>query len=184
MWHMCSGCTWRAQHSPNQTHAPATSNRTCLMRCEPTRGPPAEWGSSVATPPQARSLTTCTESLPSTRSLALARKQASKRPEGVMKKGKWHQWRWRRECRPSLSVISAAFMALGKSCLLANTSSTASRSSSCTARPDAMSERTSTRSLMLLVQAASVRQQCRQMASVAALALMLLKMSHQLRICG
>ena len=42
-----------------------------------------------------------------------------------------HQWRWRSECRPSLSVISAAFIALGKSCLLANTSSTASRSSSC-----------------------------------------------------
>lgn len=34
-------------------------------------------------------------------------------------------------CRLSLSVISAAFMALGRSCLLANTSSTASRSSSC-----------------------------------------------------
>ena len=42
-----------------------------------------------------------------------------------------NQWRWRRECRPSLSVISAAFMALGRSCLFANTSSTASRSSSC-----------------------------------------------------
>ena len=39
--------------------------------------------------------------------------------------------RWRSECRPSLSVISAAFMAFGKSCLLAKTSSTASRSSSC-----------------------------------------------------
>ena len=42
-----------------------------------------------------------------------------------------HQWRWRSECSPSLSVISAAFIALGRSCLLANTSSTASRSSSC-----------------------------------------------------
>ena len=26
-----------------------------------------------------------------------------------------YQFRWRRECRPSLSVISAAFMALGRS---------------------------------------------------------------------
>ena len=43
-----------------------------------------------------------------------------------------HQWRWRSEWRPSLSVISAAFIALGRSCLLAKTSSTASRSSSCT----------------------------------------------------
>ena len=41
-----------------------------------------------------------------------------------------YQWRWRRECRPSLSVISAAFIALGRSCLFANTSNTASRSSS------------------------------------------------------
>ena len=41
-----------------------------------------------------------------------------------------YQCRWRRECRPSLSVISAAFIALGRSCLFANTSSTASRSSS------------------------------------------------------
>lgn len=43
-----------------------------------------------------------------------------------------HQWRCRSECRPSLSVISAAFMAFGRSCLFAKTSSTASRSSSCT----------------------------------------------------
>ncbi len=51
-----------------------------------------------------------------------------------------HQWRWRSECSPSLSVISAAFIALGRSCLLANTSSTASRSSSCSSeeRPSAM----------------------------------------------
>ncbi len=42
-----------------------------------------------------------------------------------------YQWRWRREWRPSLSVISAAFMALGRSCLLAKTRRTASRSSSC-----------------------------------------------------
>jgi hypothetical protein len=42
-----------------------------------------------------------------------------------------YQWRWRNEWRPSLSVISAAFIALGRSCLLANTSRTASRSSSC-----------------------------------------------------
>ena len=41
-----------------------------------------------------------------------------------------YQWRWRRECRPSLSVISAAFIALGRSCLFANTSNTASLSSS------------------------------------------------------
>ena len=38
---------------------------------------------------------------------------------------------WRREWRPSLSVISAAFMAFGRSCLLANTRRTASRNSSC-----------------------------------------------------
>lgn len=43
----------------------------------------------------------------------------------------FYQWRWRREWRPSLSVISAAFIALGRSCLFANTSSTASLSSSC-----------------------------------------------------
>jgi hypothetical protein len=42
-----------------------------------------------------------------------------------------YQCRWRRECSPSLSVISAAFIAFGRSCLLAKTSSTASRSSSC-----------------------------------------------------
>ena len=35
-----------------------------------------------------------------------------------------------KECKPSLSVISAAFIALGRSCLLANTSKRASRSSS------------------------------------------------------
>ena len=44
-----------------------------------------------------------------------------------------HQWRWRSECNPSLSVISAAFIALGRSCLFAKTSRTASRSSSCKA---------------------------------------------------
>lgn len=37
---------------------------------------------------------------------------------------------WRRPCRPSLSVISAALMALGKSCLLANTRRIDSRNSS------------------------------------------------------
>ena len=42
-----------------------------------------------------------------------------------------YQCRWRRECSPSLSVISAAFIAFGRSCLLANTSKTASRNSSC-----------------------------------------------------
>jgi hypothetical protein len=42
-----------------------------------------------------------------------------------------YQWRWRREWRPSLSVISAAFIAFGRSCLFANTSSTASLNSSC-----------------------------------------------------
>lgn len=41
-----------------------------------------------------------------------------------------HQCRWRNECRPSLSVISAAFIALGRSCLLAKTNNTASLSSS------------------------------------------------------
>ena len=41
-----------------------------------------------------------------------------------------YQWRWRREWRPSLSVISAAFIAFGRSCLFANTSSTASLNSS------------------------------------------------------
>jgi hypothetical protein len=41
-----------------------------------------------------------------------------------------YQWRWRSECNPSLSVISAAFMAFGRSCLLANTRRTASRNSS------------------------------------------------------
>ena len=41
-----------------------------------------------------------------------------------------YQWRWRKVWRPSLSVISAAFIAIGRSCLLANTSNTASRSSS------------------------------------------------------
>ena len=45
-------------------------------------------------------------------------------------KMEFYQWRWRREWRPSLSVISAAFIALGRSCLLANTSKTASLSSS------------------------------------------------------
>lgn len=43
-----------------------------------------------------------------------------------------YQWRWRREWRPSLSVISAAFIAFGRSCLLANTRSTASLNSSYT----------------------------------------------------
>lgn len=43
-----------------------------------------------------------------------------------------YQWRCRREWRPSLSVISAAFIAFGRSCLFANTSSTASLSSSYT----------------------------------------------------
>ena len=41
-----------------------------------------------------------------------------------------YQGRLRREWRPSLSVISAAFIAFGKSCLLANTKRTASLSSS------------------------------------------------------
>jgi len=41
-----------------------------------------------------------------------------------------YQCRWRREWSPSLSVISAAFIALGRSCLLANTSRTASLNSS------------------------------------------------------
>jgi hypothetical protein len=41
-----------------------------------------------------------------------------------------YQWRWRSEWRPSLSVISAAFIAFGRSCLFANTSSTASLNSS------------------------------------------------------
>jgi len=44
-----------------------------------------------------------------------------------------YQWRCRSECKPSLSVISAAFMAFGRSCLFAKTRSTASRSSSYTA---------------------------------------------------
>jgi hypothetical protein len=39
--------------------------------------------------------------------------------------------RWRMECNPSLSVTSATFIAFGRSCLLANTSKTASLSSSC-----------------------------------------------------
>ena len=42
-----------------------------------------------------------------------------------------YQWRCLREWRPSLSVISAAFIAFGRSCLFANTRSTASLSSSC-----------------------------------------------------
>lgn len=42
-----------------------------------------------------------------------------------------YQRRWRSECRPSLSVTSETLMAFGRSCLLANTSNTASRSSSC-----------------------------------------------------
>ena len=37
---------------------------------------------------------------------------------------------WRRPCKPSLSVISAALMAFGKSCLLANTNRIDSRNSS------------------------------------------------------
>lgn len=45
-------------------------------------------------------------------------------------RGHFYQWRWRREWSPSLSVISAAFIALGRSCLLANTSKTASLNSS------------------------------------------------------
>lgn len=47
-----------------------------------------------------------------------------------------YQWRCRREWRPSLSVISAAFIALGRSCLFANTSNTASLNSSCPYRRD------------------------------------------------
>lgn len=50
--------------------------------------------------------------------------------EGGYKYSSKYQWRWRREWRPSLSVISAAFIAFGRSCLLANTSSTASLNSS------------------------------------------------------
>lgn len=41
-----------------------------------------------------------------------------------------YQLRFLRECNPSLSVISAAFIALGRSCLFAKISSTASLSSS------------------------------------------------------
>lgn len=43
-----------------------------------------------------------------------------------------HHLRCRMECKPSLSVTSATVIAFGRSCLLANTSSTASLSSSCT----------------------------------------------------
>ena len=42
-----------------------------------------------------------------------------------------YQRRWRRECNPSLSVISETVIAFGRSCLLANTSRVASRSSIC-----------------------------------------------------
>lgn len=47
----------------------------------------------------------------------------SYRPSPVVAHVDWmYQLRWRSECRPSLSVISAAFIAFGRSCLLAKTS--------------------------------------------------------------
>merc|ERR1711935_958359 len=55
----------------------------------------------------------------------------SYKPSPVVAQADWmNHWRWRKLWRPSFSVTSAAAMALGKSCLLAKTRSTASRISS------------------------------------------------------
>lgn len=103
----------------------------------------------------------------------------SYRPSPLVAHVAWmYQLRWRRECRPSLSVISAAFMALGRSwgeregggqpwthpagrrggegraprrtCLLAKTRSTASRNSSSASIRMSSSRASFTRSRSLL----------------------------------
>ena len=48
----------------------------------------------------------------------------------ILKRRFPYQFRFLSECKPNLSVISAAFIAFGRSCLLARMSKTASRSSS------------------------------------------------------
>ena len=63
-----------------------------------------------------------------------------------------YQLRWRRDCKPSFSVTSAADMALGKSCLLQNTRRTASRSSSSFNMRCNSSRASPTRSLRIKVQ--------------------------------
>ena len=63
-----------------------------------------------------------------------------------------YQLRWRRDCKPSFSVTSAADMALGKSCLLQNTSKTASRSSSSFNMRCNSSRASPTRSLRIHIQ--------------------------------
>merc|ERR1712060_172031 len=51
----------------------------------------------------------------------------SYKPSPVVAHADWmYHCRWRKLCRPNFSVTSAAAMALGKSCLFAKTSSTAS----------------------------------------------------------
>eukprot|EP00983_Pelagomonas_calceolata_P101558 1158707-Pelagomonas_calceolata.AAC.3 len=67
-----------------------------------------------------------------------------------------YQLRALKLCKPSLSVISAGFMALGKSCLLANTSREASRSSSCACEDEAWREG----QMSALLQDRGVEQQC------------------------
>mmetsp|Transcript_11643 Transcript_11643/g.40779 ORF Transcript_11643/g.40779 Transcript_11643/m.40779 type:complete len:227 (+) Transcript_11643:1062-1742(+) len=63
--------------------------------------------------------------------VAESQSRPSYRPSPVVAQVAWmNHSRPRSEWRPSLSVISAGVMARGKSCLLANTSSVASRSSS------------------------------------------------------
>ena len=63
-----------------------------------------------------------------------------------------HQLRWRRDCKPSFSMTSAADMALGRSCLLQNTSRTASWSSSSFNMRCNSSRASPTRSLRIHVQ--------------------------------
>eukprot|EP01018_Ginkgo_biloba_P038737 Gb_38389 [translate_table: standard] len=75
----------------------------------------------------------------------------SYRPSPEVAQVLWiYQWRWRREWSPSLSVISAAFIAFGRSCLLAKTSKTASRNSSSLSILCNSSLASTTRSLSLL----------------------------------
>merc|ERR1712147_327204 len=55
----------------------------------------------------------------------------SYKPSPVVAQADWmYHCRWRRLCKPSFSVTSAAVIAFGKSCLFAKTNSTASRISS------------------------------------------------------
>lgn len=61
-----------------------------------------------------------------------------------------YQLRFLNECSPNLSVISAAFIAFGKSCLFANINSTASLSSSSASMRISSSFASPIRSLSLL----------------------------------